>query len=270
MPSVLFWGSGLLKEGLLFFALGGSLYLFFRSILEQNKTVFHLLLSVVLLAFVFTIKSYVGIAILPIYLVGILCYFFTFKRVKLFFIAATIIAFLVGFGIQEIIPSINPTKAINEKIFGFKEVMNAAHPTSGYDIGADDHMSNIEIITMIPKAIYLCLCRPYIWEANNPFTILVVVENFAFWLLLIASIYSAIYYRQHFLLDDRQVYLVLCSLSTIFILYFIIGITSFNFGALVRYKTPGLVFLFSIPVMLTSSNIVEKVKNIRLFKLFLN
>jgi len=129
-------------------------------------------------------------------------------------------------------------------------------------------MSKGAIITLIPKAIYLCLCRPYFWEANNPFTFLVVVENLVFWLLLVIAIYTAIYYRKSNSLDHRQVYLFIGSISSIFILYFIIGITSFNFGALVRYKTPGLVFLFSIPIMLISNNIVEKVKKIKIITLF--
>ena len=267
VPSVLFWGSGLLKEGLLFFTLGGALYAFFRSLLQPTKKVYHFMLSLLFLAFVFQIKSYVGIAILPIFAVGIFCHFFTFKRVIIVFISAAVLAFVLGFNIQEIIPSINPTKAINEKIFGFKEVMSTAHPSSGYDIGANEHMSKGDIITLIPKAIYLCLCRPYVWEANNPFTFLVVVENLVFWLLLVIAIYTVIYYRKSDSLDHRQVYLFIGSISSIFILYFIIGITSFNFGALVRYKTPGLVFLFSIPIMLISNNIVEKVKKIKIITL---
>lgn len=226
------------------------------------------MLSLLFLVFVFKIKSYVGIAILPIFAVGIFCYFFSFKRVIMVFIAATVFAFVIGFSVQEIIPSINPTKAINEKIFGFKEVMHAAHPSSGYDIGANEHMSTGDIITLMPKAIYLCLCRPYLWEANNPFSFLVVGENLLFWLLLMVAIFTAIYYRKSDLLNHQQVYLLLGSISSVFILYFIIGITSFNFGALVRYKTPGLVFLFSIPFMLISSNIVEKVKKTKIFTLF--
>ncbi len=269
VPSVLFWGSGLLKEGLLFFALGVALYAFFRSLVSPPKKVYHFMLSLLFLVFVFKIKSYVGIAILPIYAVGIFCYFFSFKRVVMVFIAATVFAFVIGFNIQEIVPSINPTKAINEKIFGFKEVMHAAHPSSGYDIGANEHMSTGDIITLMPKAIYLCLCRPYLWEANNPFSFLVVGENLLFWLLLMVAIFTAIYYRKSDLLNHQQVYLLLGSISSIFILYFIIGITSFNFGALVRYKTPGLVFLFSIPFMLISSNIVEKIKKTKIFTLFL-
>ncbi len=64
IPSVLFWGSGVLKEGLLFFGLGFLVYYSHKVIYgEWNlKNVFWILLSIVLLALT---KFYVAIAVIP-------------------------------------------------------------------------------------------------------------------------------------------------------------------------------------------------------------
>ena len=69
-PGVLFWGSGVLKEGLLFFGLGMILYCTtrFLPVVENEKTDYRLLFWIgLILCFVFltTVKSYVLIAIIP-------------------------------------------------------------------------------------------------------------------------------------------------------------------------------------------------------------
>ncbi|MGE0637720.1 MAG: hypothetical protein AB7G44_00855 [Bacteroidia bacterium] len=64
IPSVLFWGSGVLKEGLLFFGLGFLVYYSHKVIhSEWNlKSIFWILFSIVLLALT---KFYVAIALIP-------------------------------------------------------------------------------------------------------------------------------------------------------------------------------------------------------------
>lgn len=64
IPSVLFWGSGVLKEGLLFFGLGFLVYYSHKVICcEWNlKSIFWILFSIVILALT---KFYVAIAVIP-------------------------------------------------------------------------------------------------------------------------------------------------------------------------------------------------------------
>ena len=64
IPSVLFWGSGVLKEGLLFFGLGFLVYYAHKVIYGEwkLKSIFWILFSIVLLALT---KFYVAIAVIP-------------------------------------------------------------------------------------------------------------------------------------------------------------------------------------------------------------
>jgi hypothetical protein len=64
MPSVMFWGSGVLKEPLLFFGLGIFLY----GVMRLSDGVFtlrHVLLVALSLVFLITVKSYALVAVLP-------------------------------------------------------------------------------------------------------------------------------------------------------------------------------------------------------------
>jgi hypothetical protein len=64
IPSVLFWGSGVLKEGLLFFGLGFLVYYSHKVIYGEwsAKSIFWILFSIVVLALT---KFYVAIAVIP-------------------------------------------------------------------------------------------------------------------------------------------------------------------------------------------------------------
>lgn len=64
MPSVMFWGSGVLKEPLLFFGLGIFLYGVMR-LSDGVFTVRHVLLVALSLVFLVTVKSYALVAVLP-------------------------------------------------------------------------------------------------------------------------------------------------------------------------------------------------------------
>lgn len=64
MPSVMFWGSGVLKEPLLFFGLG--LFLFgTMQLMEKGFSIRHGLLVGISLFFLVTVKSYALVAVLP-------------------------------------------------------------------------------------------------------------------------------------------------------------------------------------------------------------
>lgn len=64
MPSVMFWSSGVLKEGFIFLALGFVLYAFFRMT-RGAVTLKLLFLFIVSLALLFYVKYYLAIALLP-------------------------------------------------------------------------------------------------------------------------------------------------------------------------------------------------------------
>jgi hypothetical protein len=95
IPSVLFWGSGVLKEGLLFFGLGFLVYYSHKVIyFELNlKSIFWILFSIVILALT---KFYVAIAVIPALTANFWIEKTGNKNVLLKYIASYLLLFSIG------------------------------------------------------------------------------------------------------------------------------------------------------------------------------
>jgi hypothetical protein len=118
---------------------------------------------------------------------------------------------------------------------------------SGYTLGELDG-SFTSMIRLAPSAIVVSLFRPYIWEVKNPLMLFSAMESFA---LLIVVLY---------IIGKKRFRIVggLSNPDAIFTLMFAIpfafavGVSTFNFGTLVRYKIPLMPF-FVIALMLLYS-----------------
>lgn len=115
LPSVLFWGSGVLKEGILFFGLGFLIY-FFHQILRKKGRVllnlFWVLFSAALIAFT---KFYILGAIIPA-LVANLWLSLTNEKKTVLKYAITVSVFLgIGLGAHYIISAPNPLEFLTAK-----------------------------------------------------------------------------------------------------------------------------------------------------------
>jgi len=96
IPSVVFWSSGVLKEGILLFALGFAFYSFFHIFIGRK----HILLNVVCLilaSFLLLInKNYLLLAVAP----ALLCFYcvnkFNIARPLVFYSAFYVVAFFIG------------------------------------------------------------------------------------------------------------------------------------------------------------------------------
>lgn len=95
IPSVLFWGSGVLKEGLLFFGLGFLVYYSHKVIYGEwsAKNIFWILFSIVVLALT---KFYVAIAVIPALIANYWIEKTGNKNVLLKYIASYLLLFSIG------------------------------------------------------------------------------------------------------------------------------------------------------------------------------
>ena len=102
----------------------------------------------------------------------------------------------------------------------------------GYDIGIPDGTVP-GMIKLLPAAINVSLFRPYIWEVKNPLMLLAAAESIV---VLILSLYLFIYKKGIIgLLNDP--FLVFCFLFAL-LFAFAVGVSTANFGTLMRYKIP--------------------------------
>jgi len=85
-------------------------------------------------------------------------------------------------------------------------------------------------------AVWVTLYRPHLWEVNSLVMLLSALEAFV---LLLFTIY--VLYKVGLLMSLRRItsnpFLIFCFVFSIFFA-FAVGLTTYNFGSLVRYKIP--------------------------------
>jgi len=98
VPSVLFWGSGVLKEGILLFSLGFLFYSFFNVFIHGRKILVNLVLLVISVSLLLINKQYLLIAAAP----ALACFFIveklSFPKPFLFYLGVYILAFGILYG----------------------------------------------------------------------------------------------------------------------------------------------------------------------------
>jgi hypothetical protein len=115
---------------------------------------------------------------------------------------------------------------------------------NSFDIGGFDPTLG-GMLSKAPKAVIAGLYRPFIWESKNVFMLISGIENLIFLLLTIYIILRTgpIKVIKQIL---NEPFLIFCLVFAI-IMAFFIGLTTANFGALVRYKIPLIpFFLFGL------------------------
>ena len=124
---------------------------------------------------------------------------------------------------------------------------------SAYDIG-DFEPTIRGIFSKMPAAINAALFRPYIWESYNFTMILSGIENL---LMLAFTIYLLIKLKVYnlFRLMFRHRILFFTVYFSLFF-SFSVGLTTSNFGSLVRYKIPAIPF-YVISLIIISSTYRE-------------
>ncbi len=244
-PSVLFWGSGLLKESIIFFGLG-LLLLYLKRISENFswKSTLFILIAILLITYT---KLYVLAALSPALLGFGLNK--TILKNKLFFsyLLSCLIIISASFLLLAAPLKINPIQLIIAKQHDFIELMNQVQNSSSFTFPIIQSTS--DVILAIPNALIATFIRPFLWECNSPFMLMSAVEN----LDIITFFIVALFFRK----KKINYNLLLFCLSFVLFLYILTGLTVPNFGAIARYKVPALPFLL---IAILSIIDIEKLK----------
>lgn len=111
--------------------------------------------------------------------------------------------------------------------------------SSMYDIGEMD--GTIEgMLWALPQAINVTLFRPYLWEVNNAFMLLSALESLFLFFFTIICIYKAGIINILKFINNNPLLSFLIAFSLTFA--FGTGVSTGNFGTLVRYKIPLIPF----------------------------
>ena len=267
VPSVFFWGSGVLKDSITFGCLGwvtsSSYNIFFR-----RRKIFSSILMLVFTGYLaLKVKPYIIMSFLPALL------FWTFlsyrSKIQNQFLRVisgpAIVMISVVFGFLLI-------KQLGDEFsqFSLENVMTTAQTyqqwhsflanndnASGYSLG---NVSGTwqSVLRAFPLAVNVTLFRPYLWEAHSAIMLLSAMEN-----VFILGFTLYILWKN----GVRRVFRAIRKNPTVFFCFFFailfafcVGFTAYNFGALVRYKIPCIPFYLVALVILNHITAEERKK----------
>lgn len=249
IPSMFFWGSGLLKDSLCLGALGWLFYAFYLGTIQKKSLLKSLIIGFIAAYLLYSIKIYILLCFLPAALLWVFNENNSRIKNKTLRMLIKPVFFVVG-GAIAFYSATNLTKG-NEKYdidkLGERSKITADYlyqvsvkqEGSGYYLGEQD--GTISGMTKLaPQAIGTSLFRPFLWEAHNPVMLLSALEATFFLLFTFRIIWRTGLLPTLSLIGQTPILLM----SFIFSLVFAasVGITSSNFGTLVRYKIPLIPF----------------------------
>jgi len=250
VPSVIFWGSGFMKDTITFSCIGWVTHFFYLVFYENKKVAANSIGALFFLYIIFVIKSYIVMAFLPAALlwgVGLLSYKIKNARliiVARYFLYATAIVglILVGGSLQAELFGEYKVESIAYKSFVTRDYLyrvSTEQEGSGYTLG-DMDPTLLGMLEKAPAGVNVTLFRPYPWEARKPIVMLSALEALFFLVFTIAVIFrnNPIRVVQRILADET---LQFCLIFTL-VFAFAVGISTSNFGSLSRYKIPCMPF----------------------------
>jgi hypothetical protein len=258
IPSVVFWGSGLLKDGYCF--VGGLMIfvLFHRLFFEKKKILQNIILFIIWAYIVIAIRPFIFYTAFATSLIWV--GFGSINKIKSNFIRTlvlpviiTIIWVIGSVGIiqlgQVIGDEYESMDAMLERAWVIQDDLRRSYygPNS-FDIGSFEPTIS-GILTKAPQAIMAGIYRPFIWEAGNPLMIISGFENIFLLLFTVLVLFKGgIKYLYNHLRKNPLIFAFFVFAITF---AFIVGLTTANFGALVRYRIP-LLPMFLIVLFLSN------------------
>ncbi|HEX8349387.1 MAG TPA: hypothetical protein VF598_05465, partial [Hymenobacter sp.] len=249
VPSVFFWGSGLMKDSLCLGALGWLFYAFYKGAIQKRSLLTSALTGVGVAYMLVLIKVYILLCFLP----AALLWVFNENSARIKNGALRIIAkpFLLSIGAAlAFYAATNLTKGdehydidkIGERSKIVSEYLyetGVKQNGSAYSLGEQDGTLT-GMVKLVPQAIVVSLYRPFLWEVRNPVMLLSSLEALVFLVFTLRIIIRSGLFKTLSLII-RTPALTLCF---IFALTFsgTVGVVSANFGTLVRYKIPMIPF----------------------------
>jgi hypothetical protein len=258
LPSMCFWSTGIMKDSIVVGALGffvnGIYYTFISTKKKLLRSIIFLIIGAWLMK---NIKIYVLIAILPATVIWV---FFMYKeRIQnptlrklaspIFFGLGAIGGFLVIQQLGSMFSQYTLEGFMQEaeKMQWWLKLSTERDGGTGYDLGILDPSLG-GLLRVFPRAVNVALFRPYLWEARKIIVLPSAAEalftlSFTLYVFFKVGLFKTVVS----IIGDP---VILFCLTFAIIFAFAIGFTSFNFGALARYKIPCLPFYFVAMILL--------------------
>lgn len=267
-PSLFFWGSGLMKDTLVVGFLGYLIYSLMQLIEGKKKNFSDIFTSLISIYVIFIVKAYVIISILP----TVIIWYFLIKqnRIKNEVVKLIITPVIMIFGGLFIIWTLQTLSDYTES-YSVDNLLETAKSYqvnhygdgsftrdgqgSSYTLGEFDPTIT-GILLKFPAAVNVTLFRPYLWEIRNPVMAISALES-SYVLGISIFILFGLGIKKTYLVLKNEPFLTMSLIFSIFFA-FSVGFTSYNFGALVRYKIPCIPFY--LITLFVLSHEIKKIK----------
>lgn len=255
IPSVFFWGSGISKDSLILCCIGLVLYHVNQIASGKFWQVGSLLIIGLASYYMFMVKPYVLISLLPAIVLWRSLHLR--DKIKNNYIRAAVLPIVGVASIFGMVFTLNFMAQYNQQ-YSMDSFVDTAQSMQGwhyvegantsaqhgrgssYTLGEYDENSWRGLLKVFPAAVNVTYFRPYIWEVKNAGMLAQAMESlvfliFSIWILLKVGPFKV--YR-HISGDS---FLLMCVVFAVFF-GFAVGFSSYNFGALSRYKIPAVPF----------------------------
>ncbi|MCO6501333.1 MAG: hypothetical protein J5I47_13290 [Vicingus serpentipes] len=257
IPTVILWGSGILKDTITITCVAWIVYSFINIVILKRKKALSLIIIIATTLTIAYIKPYILYVLYPCLFIWVqsnlkaLITSSLIRRLIAPFIALTLIISSY-FLAQELSKGAGrySLDQVENTLEGFQTWHTTVSETknqASYTLG-DNDFTTFGIIKKIPSAIAVTFFRPYPWEITNASTLLASIEGL---ILFFFSLWLVLKYRL------KLFQLIFQNKDILFLLLFallfgvVVGITSYNFGALSRYKIPAQMFYVVALILIT-------------------
>jgi len=251
MPSVIFWGSGILKDSITLAAACWFTYSIYSIFIVKRRRAYSVLTLLISAWLLISIKPYIFVALMP----GALLWagFDAIASVKNNLIRVLIVPVVLSITIGAIGFVFGQVGGEFDK-WGSPDALMQLAATNQEDLRRGqygDHFFNLGefdptfsgVIVKAPQAIAATLFRPFIWEAGNIVMLLSAFENLFIMLLTFYVLIKTKVFGAFRLI--RKIPLLSFALTFSIFFAFAVGLSTANFGALVRFKIPMIPFFLS-------------------------
>ncbi|RSK48383.1 hypothetical protein [Hymenobacter rigui] len=247
LPSVFFWGSGLMKDSLCIGALGWVFYGFYHVFIAKKNIIQAAILGSLGVYMLISIKIYILLSFMP---PGLLWIFNeNNQRIKSTALRLVLKPLFLLLGLGAGYFGATGLTAGDEKYdvekIGERTKINQEYLTnyvangSAYSIGEFDGSAS-SLLKTAPQAIVVSIFRPFLFEVRNPVMLLSALEATLFIWLTISLLYKTGLGKGLGIIIGTPIILFSFLFSIVFAIG--VGINSGNFGTLVRYKIPLMPF----------------------------
>jgi hypothetical protein len=268
IPSTFVWGSSIFKDTVCMFGLGWMTYCTFRIFINRDLSFRNLFMLAFSFWLVAVVKLYILLAFVPALSLWLLMSYSHKIRssgvrliVNVMFIGITSTAFLFLTG--------KFAEELNQ--YSLKNIAHTAEYTRGwihyasgdegsaYDLGEFDP-SFTGMVTKFPQAVVVTLYRPFLWESKKLIVALSALEALVFLYFTLKVLFTRWRELKQLMKDPNILFCLIFSI----IFAFAVGISSYNFGALSRYKIPCLPFYATMLVILLRKNHKKDTEPVRM------